>query len=162
MLAACEADLREACLAGPCSVSVSSGGGASSASGGPATTTSGVGGANGGAGGTGGNETPPCVDETDVGDFPCEVFEVLNDKCHVCHQDPPDNGAPFSLLTYEDTQKPYSDRQRWERMTEVVEDGAVPSMPFGDAPDLTTTQLNVLRKWFKACAPPAPDGEGCE
>jgi uncharacterized membrane protein len=34
----------------------------------------------------------------------CAARDVLRDKCQRCHQEPTQNGAPFSLLTYADTQ----------------------------------------------------------
>jgi hypothetical protein len=34
----------------------------------------------------------------------CEARSVLVAKCQRCHQDPPKNGAPMPLLSYEDTQ----------------------------------------------------------
>ena len=42
----------------------------------------------------------------DLGTGPdfCAARTVLRDKCQRCHQDPTQNGAPFPLLTYADTQ----------------------------------------------------------
>lgn len=106
----------------------------------------------------------PCGPNPATGDLPCDVSAVLVDKCQSCHQDPPRNNAPWALLTYEDTQMPYGNKGklRWQRMAEVVEPGAIPSMPLPPAPPLTATQLDSLRGWFKACAPPVPEGQGCD
>lgn len=98
----------------------------------------------------------------DAGDYPCEVFAVLAEKCLPCHSDPPVDDAPFSLATYEDTREPYLGRKRWERMAEVIQPigDQPPFMPFGSAPDLTAPEKAILDAWFGACAPPAD--RGCE
>jgi len=68
------------------------------------------------------------------------------------------NNAPFPLLTYEDTQAPFgADKQRWQRMAEVVESGF---MPLGKV--LPAADKQTLLDWLGQCAPPAPDGMGCE
>jgi hypothetical protein len=58
----------------------------------------------------------------------CEALAVIRDKCQRCHGDPPVHGAPFPLLTYEDTQ--VIDRRgvpRFERMREAVESDFMPA-----------------------------------
>jgi hypothetical protein len=139
---ACTADLEEGCLGGEC---VPPGGS-------PPIPPHGAG--SGGSGGGG----PSCENVTDTGDFPCDVFTVLQKNCHTCHQNPPQKGAPFSLLMYEDTQAPYGmTGTRWERMREVVESGF---MPQGST--LTDNDKQILLGWLEACAQPAADGMGCE
>jgi hypothetical protein len=108
-----------------------------------------------------------CVDAggPTVGDLPCDVGQVLKDKCQPCHQTPQLNHAHFPLLTYEDTQQPFGimpGERRWQRMAQVIEPGTFPHMPFGTAPQLTSSELDTLRSWFKACAPPVPEGQGCD
>jgi hypothetical protein len=34
----------------------------------------------------------------------CQALSVIESKCQRCHSEPPQNGAPFPLLTYDDTQ----------------------------------------------------------
>jgi len=121
----------------------------------------------GGSGGSG--DTPGLLCENDggplVGDLPCDVGTVLENKCQPCHQQPPKNHAHFPLLTYEDTQQPFGivpDERRWQRMAQVVEPGGQPHMPYGNAPQLTPAELDTLRAWFRACARPAPEGQGCD
>jgi hypothetical protein len=41
----------------------------------------------------------------------CQALAVLQAKCQRCHQDPTKNGAPMSLLTWEDTHAPWSATQ---------------------------------------------------
>lgn len=100
-----------------------------------------------------------------VGDLPCDVARVLKDKCQACHQEPPRSGAHFPLLTFEDTQQPFGitpGERRWQRMAQVIEPGTLPHMPYGSAPQLTPAEFLILRTWFRACAPPLPEGTGCD
>jgi hypothetical protein len=92
----------------------------------------------------------------EAGNLPCDVYTVLHDNCHRCHQSPPLNGAPFPLLTYADTQAQYYNTadKIWEHMKLVIEPGAVPGMPFGsNPPGMPEEKLNVLRAWFATCSP---------
>ncbi len=104
-----------------------------------------------------------------AGDLPCDVGAVLAAKCQTCHGAPLAKGAHFPLLTYEDTQKILgtTSKLKWQRMAEVIELGATPHMPYTsakypDTPQLTDAELATLRSWFKACAPPVPEGSGCD
>jgi len=99
-----------------------------------------------------------------VGDYPCDVGTVIQNRCQECHQDPPLHGAHFSLLRFEDTQQPFgvAGMLRWQRMAQVIEPDAIPHMPYQDAGQLTVDELETLRNWFKSCAPPAPEGQGCD
>jgi hypothetical protein len=98
------------------------------------------------------------------GDLPCDVAGVLQARCWPCHQQPPKNHAPFSELTYEDLQQPFSRTglQRWQRMWEVIEPDGAPHMPPLDQPQLDAPQLATLRAWFAACAPPSAEFAGCD
>ncbi len=88
----------------------------------------------------------------DTAGLPCEVFSILEANCQRCHNDPQENGAPFPLLTYDDTQAEYGARPIWDRMSDAVEPGAIPGMPFGDnPPGLGEADLDVLRAWFATC-----------
>ena len=104
-----------------------------------------------------------------TGDFPIDVGTVIAAKCQTCHTEPKLNGAKFTLLTYEDTQQPFgtTGKLRWQRMAEVIEPTGIPHMPFTstklpDTPQLTDDELNILRAWFNACAPPVPEGKGLD
>ncbi len=148
LLSACNADLEEGCLTGPCRVGDQPGAGTSSSS----ATSGGSGGA-GGAAGLDCAETPA----PDTGDFPCEVHAVLAARCHECHSDPPTMGAPFPLLTFEDTRPLYGKQTRWQAMKAAIESGF---MPLGQE-DLAGDERKTMEDWFAACAPPA-EGMGCE
>jgi hypothetical protein len=157
--AACENTVEEDCLSGPCGPVQP---GPSSSISSSATSGGGDGGSGGGVACTG-DEFPA------TGDLPCDVWQVLHDRCHCCHQDPPKNFAPFPLLTYELTREVYSmttGKLRWERMAEVIQPEGAPHMPLLSAAQLSSTQKQVLDDWFAACAPPASEygdgGPGCD
>ena len=97
-----------------------------------------------------------------VGDLPDDVNTVLRGRCQICHSAPPQNQAPFSLVSYEDTQTPFgiTDKRKWQRMAQVIEPDGLPHMPRDGAPQLADSELATLREWFAACAPPIPEGTG--
>ena len=95
---------------------------------------------------------PATCEIEDTAGLPCEVFRIIEANCQVCHNDPQENGAPFPLLTYDDTQAEYGARPIWDRMRDAIEPGAIPGMPFGDnPPGLAEEDLDVLRAWFETC-----------
>jgi hypothetical protein len=139
-LSACSSNTQEGCLAGPC--------------------TGGAGGmgTGGGAGGAGAAAT--CHPDPQTGDFPCDVFAVVHQHCNPCHQDPPQNGAPFPLLTYADTQQVYKPGKLvFQQMYDQIQPGAGPRMPLGGS--LTDAEFDTLANWLAACAPPTAAGTGC-
>ena len=104
-----------------------------------------------------------CNSAIKSGDYPCDVGTVIQNRCQECHQNPPQHGAHFSLLKFEDTQQPYiAGELRWQRMAQVIEPDTVPHMPYQDAGQLSTDELKTLRDWFVDCAPPVPEGQGCD
>jgi hypothetical protein len=153
---ACTANLDESCIAGPCRATDTA---ASSSA-----ASSGTGGSSGegGAGGGGGSE--PVCDPNDpniptTGEYPCDVFEVLKNNCFECHTDPPVKGAPFPLLKFEYTREMYGGKLKWELMKSDIKSGY---MPFNKPADLMGADLKTMQDWFAKCAPPVPDGTGCE
>lgn len=109
----------------------------------------------GGGGGAGGG--PDCSAVPATGKFPCDVFDVLVARCHECHSDPPDT-APFPLVQFEKTREIYGGKPIWQKMEDAIKTGF---MPLGK-PDLMGTELKTMQDWFAQCAPPAPEGTGCE
>lgn len=96
-----------------------------------------------------------CGTSPATGSFPADVAAILVDKCQPCHTDPPKNGAPFPLLTYEDVQKPFAGgKPIYQQMYLQVQPGADPRMPFGNAPQLTPDEFSTLTSWLISCAPP--------
>jgi hypothetical protein len=90
----------------------------------------------------------------------------LQDKCQRCHRDPPENGAPFALITYADTQVKHDTTPRYELMQAAVTSGFMPFVAAElDPPvaSLTCEQKETLLAWLEADAPPAPsDDPDCE
>ncbi len=97
-----------------------------------------------------------CGTSPATGSFPADVAAVLMSRCQTCHTDPPLNGAPFPLLTYEDVHKllPATTMPIYQEMYLLIQPGADPHMPFGNAPQLGTEQFNTLSDWLLSCAPP--------
>jgi hypothetical protein len=85
-------------------------------------------------------------------------------RCQPCHQIPQKNGAHFPILSYEDTQQKFGvdGLLRFQRMSEVISPGGLPHMPPVDHPQLSADQFNTLIGWLDACAPPVPEGTGCD
>jgi hypothetical protein len=102
-----------------------------------------------------------CAPNPPTGDYPLDVATVVHTKCTTCHQSPPKNHAPFSLLTYEDAiQTLFPGVLRWQEMAYVIQPGASPHMPFGNAPQLTPAEKQTLDDWFAGCARPVPAAAG--
>ena len=91
-----------------------------------------------------------------TGSFPADVAAVLMSRCQPCHTSPPLMGAPFPLLAYEDVHKalPATTTPIYQEMYLLIQPGADPHMPFGNAPQLSTEQFNTLSNWLLSCAPP--------
>jgi hypothetical protein len=94
----------------------------------------------------------------------CQAERVLRESCQRCHQRPPLNGAPFPLVTYEDTQATFDvGKARWQRMKEVVESNFMPLRLRLDPPvePLTCEQKSTLLGWLEQCAQPE-GGTACD
>lgn len=81
----------------------------------------------------------------------CEVDVVLARKCRVCHVGQGRHGAPFPLVTFEDTQVDDSalERPRWQMMQRMVELDLMPpeDETVNPAP-LSSEERRVLLTWF--------------
>ena len=90
--------------------------------------------------------------------IPCEPDAVMDGKCRRCHNNPQFNGAPFPLLTWDDTQQPYDDELlRWEKMKEVIESGFMPFVELDVQPpvqDLTKAEKATMLAWLGDGAKP--------
>lgn len=94
----------------------------------------------------------------------CEALAVLERKCQRCHREPPANGAPFALVTYDDTQ--VVDRRgvpRYERMLGAVESDFMPATFIELEPPvepLDATEKGLLVDWLSRGAEPV-GGTNC-
>jgi hypothetical protein len=97
--------------------------------------------------------------------LPCDVQAVLSEVCDVCHSSPPQNGAPISLVTYADTQAPftalptYDHAPTWKVMGDAVGSGLMPQPWPGVA--FSAAQKQTLLSWVDAGAPPIAPGVEC-
>lgn len=91
----------------------------------------------------------------------CDAYRILDCVCQQCHQAPPLNGAPFPLLTYDNTQAHYpfaSSKPIWQQMQTVVGNGFMPYQ--GDptvmppVQPLPAAQKATLLKWLTEGALP--------
>jgi hypothetical protein len=138
----CNATVTEGCLEGTCPVEGTGGGCAS-----PPMPD-------------GSMTADTCPMTLQSGDFPCDVFAVIHTNCNPCHANPKLNGAPFPLLTFDDTQQPFTACQLiFQRMYDQTRPSACPRMPLGGM--LDTADYATLSNWLLMCAPPLPAGTGC-
>lgn len=110
----------------------------------------------GGSGGAAGN--PAAGDEAIA--F-CDALEVVRAKCQRCHTEPPKNGAPIPLLTYEDFQAPYGNGTYADIARRKVEEGTMPYVYLNDPPrisppvqPLTAQEKGTLLGWLEQGARP--------
>jgi hypothetical protein len=95
----------------------------------------------------------------------CQAEVVLSTVCQRCHTEPQLFGAPFPLITYEDTQQPFGpDKLRWQRMQEVVEVDLMPLRGTGIDPEVMPLECEpkaTLMGWLNQCAQPV-GGTECD
>jgi hypothetical protein len=90
-----------------------------------------------------------------TGSIPDEDNAILQSRCQTCHTDPPQNGAPFPLITYAQVHSLIAGiTPTYEEMYDLIQPNGDPHMPYGDAPQLSSGQLTTLSDWLAACAPP--------
>ncbi len=84
----------------------------------------------------------------------CAAYHIVNCVCQQCHQNPPVNGAPIPLLTYDDMQAavPGSSMKVWQLAQNYV---STRFMPFtGDKTVMPPVQplndedYNTMLSWF--------------
>ena len=134
------------------------GGDASGGSAGSSGGSAGSAGSAGAAGDAAADANPcPAIDPSIVNPaFPCEIEAIIVAKCQRCHTDPPENGAPFPLLTWQDTQEEYFLTPIWKRMHNAVSTGFMPfvALPL-DPPvePLTPQEKETLLEWLECALP---------
>ena len=105
------------------------------------------------AGGAGDGAPVPAGGAESAPDW-CAARGVLEAKCQRCHGDPPDHGAPFPLVTYQDTQ--VVNRKGEARFTAIaaaVADGFMPPGFITLEPavePLTALEQELLMGWCSA------------
>lgn len=93
----------------------------------------------------------------------CDALQVIETKCQRCHQEPPKNGAPMPLLTYEDTQAEWTLTKAVHHvMLDAVTRGFMPYVELNDPPNslmppvepLTDEEKAALLAWLMQGALP--------
>lgn len=82
----------------------------------------------------------------------CAALAVARAKCQRCHSEPPRNGAPVPLLTYEDFRAPYgrSGATYGEVATRLVKDDLMPYVILNDPPTRLMPPVEPLSPEEKA------------
>lgn len=87
----------------------------------------------------------------------CEAREVLERNCQRCHGAKPSNGAPFALVTYEDTQASNKKgKARFETIAQVVASELMPPTYLELEPPVAAlgdTDRRLLLAWCEQGAP---------
>ncbi len=73
-----------------------------------------------------------------------DVRATFDNICSVCHNDPPQNGAPMPLLTYENVKEAVLNRGLLERISRSENDPGL--MPFG-GPRLPQETIDLIKQW---------------
>ena len=93
----------------------------------------------------------------------CDVEPILQAHCQRCHTEPPENGAPFALLTHADTQE--GNPHRYEQMAAVLEQDFMPPQWLEVDPPvepLPCGEKVTLLAWIdQGAAPPPKDDAAC-
>ncbi|MEH6763961.1 MAG: hypothetical protein V7655_05635 [Aequorivita antarctica] len=71
------------------------------------------------------------------------VKPIIDNNCIICHSNPPQNGAPMSLVSYENVKEAVQNRNLIGRISS--EDPAF-SMPFG-GPRLPQNLIDIIIQW---------------
>lgn len=73
-----------------------------------------------------------------------DVEFVFTTVCQACHSNPPQNGAPMPLVTYEDVRDAILDRSLIDRISR--EEGESGAMPLG-GPRLPQPTIDLIVQW---------------
>jgi len=89
--------------------------------------------------------------------FPCDVEAALKAKCRRCHTIPARHGAPFPLLTWEQTQDDYHGTPIVRHMARAVKSGFMPYRINANPPiePLTDDEKQAIVSWAEAGGPRA-------
>jgi len=96
--------------------------------------------------------------------FPCAVGAIIETRCQRCHQDPPQNGAPFPLLTWSDTRAEQDFGLVYELMLPAIESDYMPLTELELDPPvepLSSVEKRTLLDWLEAGAKPAREPSSC-
>ena len=86
------------------------------------------------------------IDQTELPElvtYETHVKSIINTNCIFCHSNPPENGAPMSLITYENVKEAVENRDLINRISS--EDLSF-LMPFG-GPRLPQNLIDTVIQW---------------
>lgn len=86
--------------------------------------------------------TPPTEPIT----YSNEIKSIMDNHCTNCHSDPPINGAPNALTTYDEVRLATEEGVLLERV-ELAPGSPGVMPPFGST--LTSTQINFIKEWME-------------
>lgn len=72
-----------------------------------------------------------------------DVKPIIDNNCIICHSNPPQNGAPMPLLTFENVREAVQNRNLIGR---ISSDDPVFLMPFG-GPRLPQNLIDIVIQW---------------
>lgn len=75
--------------------------------------------------------------------YESEIKSIIDNNCIACHNNPPVNGAPMSLITYDDVKDAVENRDLIERISSM-DSGFL--MPFG-GPRLPQNLIDLVVQW---------------
>jgi hypothetical protein len=105
-------------------------------------------------------EPPFAAHELEVADsgFPCDVEAALKAKCRRCHTLPARHGAPFPLLTWQQTQQAFRGTPIAGHMGRAVKSGFMPYRINANPPiePLTESEKQAIIAWVEAGAEQTP------
>ncbi len=73
-----------------------------------------------------------------------DIQPIINNNCIVCHSNPPQNGAPMSLMTFDAVVNAVNTRGLLNRISR--NEGESGLMPLG-GPRLPQTSINLIVQW---------------
>jgi len=79
----------------------------------------------------------------DVVTYVNDVKSIMDNNCIFCHSDPPENGTPMPLLTYEQVKDAVENR---ELISRILSEDLAFVMPFG-GPRLPQNLIDTVIKW---------------
>lgn len=96
-------------------------------------------------------------------DIPCDVYDIVAEKCQSCHAEKPLYGAPMPLVTAADfaaAAKSNPAKTVAQLVSERIHDAAKPMPPVPTGP-LDSGSLKVMDTWLGAGAPASKDQPAC-
>lgn len=84
------------------------------------------------------------IEEIDLVTYTDNVKQIIDNNCIFCHNNPPINGAPNSLLTYDQVKNSVLNANLLSRVS--AQSGEVGAMPFG-GPRLPQNLIDIIVQW---------------